>query len=52
MLNFLIKERSSSAKCFCPVSEGIYDTIFGSQIVMTIPLQVLVSMGGFSVHRN
>ena len=27
-------------------------TLLGRQFVMTIPLQVLVSMGGFSIHRN
>ena len=44
MLNFLIKEFMSSANCFCPMGKGTYGTILCSQIVMTIPLQVVVSI--------
>ena len=52
MLNFLVKELWSSANCFCPMGEGTYDTVLGNQIMITIPLYILGSMGGFSLPRN
>ena len=47
VLQFLTEKLQSSADHFSPMGKGTYDTIPGRKIMMTIPLQVLVSMGGF-----
>ena len=47
---FLLEELWVSANCFSPVSECMYDTVLGKKTMMTVPLQVLVSVGGFVIH--
>ena len=47
---FLLEELWVSANCFSPVDECTYDTVLGRKTMMTIPLQVLVSVGGFVIH--
>ena len=47
---FLLEKLWLGAKCFCPVGKCTYDTVLGRETVMTVPLQILVSVGGFLVH--
>ena len=47
---FLLKELWVSANCFSPVGECTHDTLPGRKTMMTVPLQVLVSVGGFAIH--
>ena len=47
---FLLEELWVSANCFSSVGECTYDTVLGRKTMMTVPLQVLVSVGGLVVH--
>ena len=47
---FLLQEFWVSANCFSPGSQCTYDTVLGRKAMVTVPLQVLVSVFGFAVH--
>ena len=50
MLYLLIQKPQCGADCFGPMGKCTYDTILGRKIMVTIPLQVLVSMCQFAIH--
>ena len=52
VLQLLIEKLWSSAYSFDPMGKCTYDTVLGREIMVTIPLQVLVSVSGLLVHCN
>ena len=50
MLKLLIYKPWCGVNCFGPMGKCTYDTVLGREVMMTIPLQVLVSMGWFVIH--
>ena len=50
MLQLLIQKSWCGANTFGPMGKCTYDTVLGRKTMMTIPLQVLVSMGWFAIH--
>ena len=35
-----------------PLCQGVKDTVFGRKVMVTVPVEVLVHMGGFPSHRG
>ena len=52
MFKLFIEKVWSSAYCFGPMGKGVYHTICIRWIMVTILLQVLLSMDGFAVNCN
>ena len=50
MLEFLFDKVCSRADGMCPMCQSVDDTIFGSHIMCTVPWEVQVSVGRFSVY--
>ena len=49
---FLLKQLRLATHCEGPMEEGVDDTKFGWEVMLTIPLQVLICMCGFPVHSD
>ena len=52
MVLFLLEQLRLAAHCRGPMGEGVYYTKFGREVMVTVPLQVLVSVSGFTVHSD
>ena len=50
MLVFLFSQIWGRADGMGPMCQGVNDTVLGSNIMCTVPWEVQVSVGGFSVH--
>ena len=46
---FLLQELLTGTHCPSPVFEGVNNTIFGRQMMVTVPLQIQTCVCGFSV---
>ena len=38
--------------CFGPVCQGVEDTLFCRDVVVAVPVQILICVGGFSVDYS
>ena len=52
MVFFLLEQLRLAAHSGGPMGEGVDYTKFGWEVMVTVPLQVLVSMSGFPVHSD
>ena len=52
VVHFLLEQLRLAAHCFGHMGEGVYDTKFGWEVMVTIPLYVLFCMCGFPLYSD